>query len=288
MSSEIHGLPGSHLDLTTVYGASLRSMRIASLNSHLASRPDSGVVCDSVSGDDVTRLMVLEAMSHSVEAAPTGTTEPPSVRECADESPNTETIMLTHDRAVAIACDSGLLLVSSVESGRAQIDYDDAMFDVLLRVDAELTLYDGALIGAGQSWFRYENADQSRPPCLQELDPDGKPRRTVAMHDQSLTLGRAFGDLILPDETELAALHLRIVRSDGEAWLSNLAGPGKTWLWVPPTQQVPADGTIAVGDRLLQLLAPSPVGSEETGPRMPLMQPVPREARGSFDAHVPA
>lgn len=263
-------------------------MPAASFDSPLASRSERGVVYDTVSSDDVAPLHVLEAMAPLVEATPARTTQSLSTRDCAEGSTKAETITLNDHGAVAIACDSGVLLVSSTGPGQAQLDYDDEVIDVLLRVDSKLTLHDGALIGAGRLWFRYDEGDKTHPPCLQVLDPDGAPRMMVAMRDHSITLGRALGDLILPAEDDLAPLQLQIIRRDGETRLNNLAGRGKTWLLVPPTQQVPADAVIAVGDRLMQLRSPSPACSEETMPWIPQMQPVPSEARVSFDAHHPA
>jgi len=226
-----------------------------------------------VPNDDVTRLHI-----------PARTTRPLSLRECAEGPAKAEVITLAHHGPVGLACEPGVLLATSVEPGLARIDYDDAMMYVLLRVDTESMIYDGALIGVGRLWFRYTDGDRTRPPSLQALDPDGRPRIIVTMRDQSITLGHAIGDLILPAEAGFSAIHLRITRRDGKTRLNNLAGPAKTWLLVAPKQQVPADGIIAVGDRLLQLRAPSPACSEETVRWRPSIRPVPREARVDLDA----
>lgn len=216
-------------------------------------RSDRGIVRDSVANDDVTRLHM-----------PTRTTQSLSIRGFVEHFVKAEAITLNHRGVVAIQCEAGVLLASSVEPGHAQLDYDDAVMYALLRVDDAAMIDDGALIGVGRRWFRFNEGDQTRPPCLQLLGPDGDPRIMVTMRGHSITLGHAVGDLILPAEDGLAAIHLQITRRGGKTWLDNLAGPDKTWLLVPPKQHVPADGIIAVGDRLLQLRAPSPVCFEET------------------------
>ena len=169
-----------------------------------------------------------------------------------------ERVMLPPEDSVAITCGPSVLMMRSNGAGGAQVHYDGRGLDVYLRVDDVVELRDGALIGAGKRWFRYQAGAHSHRPRLQLLDADGYSRVMAALPRGVFTVGRCVGDLVLPGEHELAAMHLQIVTRDDRAFLRNLGEPGQTWLMVGPGDVVPADGTLLAGDRLLQLQGPAP------------------------------
>ncbi len=175
--------------------------------------------------------------------------------------------MVPAQGSVAIVCASRLLLVRGMGPGHARIDYDDSDVDVLLQVNEGIELRDGALVGAGRHWFRYGSGRSHTTPSLQLLDADGAPQLMVTLRDGATTLGREIGDIVLPTDRSLAPLHLRILRRNGTALLENLAGPGRTWLVVRPTERVPANGTLMVGDQVVYLQASRPSDMEQTKPR---------------------
>lgn len=198
-----------------------------------------------------------QTLSRSMMSDETTSIDGPRLRT-GDE----ERIAWRYQETVVLTCGAGFVAVHGAEPDEARIDYDDSMFDVLLRVDDSIELRDGDVIGAGQRWFRYVHEHDAQRPQLQILDDEGTSQMTVAMHDGRFALGREFGNLVFPTELELAPCHLEILVHDDEAFLKNLGRQGDTWLVLPPGEAVPANGTLAIDDRLVQLKAPPPAAEQ--------------------------
>lgn len=166
-------------------------------------------------------------------------------------------VVVPHEGSVAIACGPGVLMLRWIGAGRAKIEYDSAELDVFLQVDDMIELDDGALIGAGKRWFRFERGTDKRRARLKMLDVDGVPMVVMALSEGVYTIGRQIGDLILPAERELAALHFQLVLRGDFVFLRSLADAGHTWLILSPGETVPITGTLVAEHRLLQLRSPS-------------------------------
>ncbi|MEM9456597.1 MAG: hypothetical protein AAGF11_20635 [Myxococcota bacterium] len=187
-----------------------------------------------------------------------------SIAHDIDGSDRHDRLTLPHRGSVALACTCGLIVVSDVGPGRAQVDYDDTLVDVTLQVTEDIEIHDGTLLFVGGLWFRYECDDVDQTPLLQLLDADGNPQVMVAVRDESFVVGRERGDLILPNARDLAAVHLQIMRAEDRTFLRSLAESGDTWSIVPPGAIIPSTCTLAVGDRLVRLHPPSPLDLEPT------------------------
>lgn len=200
-------------------------------------------------------------------------------------------VVLPHEGAVAIACGSGVLMVQCNGTGRAKLEFDAGKLDVFLQVDDMVELYDGALIGAGKRWFRFERSSELSRASLKMLGADGAPMIVMALSEGVFTVGRQIGDFTLPAEREFAVLHFQIVLRGPFVFLRNLAQPGCTWLILSPGEMVPTNGTLVAEHRLVQLRSPSrrPANSLEadvpqsasgqrTGPLLPADEPDERPA----------
>ena len=170
-----------------------------------------------------------------------------------------ELLTLPHRGSVALSFGAGVVVVSDVGPGQAQVDYDDTLLDVTLQVTEDIEIHDGTLLFVGGLWFRYECDDQDQWPQLQLLDDDGNPRMMIAIRDESFVVGRDSGDLVLPNARTLAPIHLQIMRSEDRTFLRSLAESGDTWSIVPPGAIIPITCALAVGDRLVRLHPPTPL-----------------------------
>lgn len=122
---------------------------------------------------------------------------------------------------------------------------------VLLRVTDPMELLDGDLVGAGRQWLSFQAGREGLPGRLHVLDGDGATRFGFTLRAASLTLGRACGDVLLPEDDALSELHLQVLVRPGGTYVQDLASAGGTWLAVRSGDVLRSGDTLALGDRLV-------------------------------------
>lgn len=173
-----------------------------------------------------------------------------------------ERIVLQRNGSAKLACHAGLVTVSSVDDGSIRVDFSGRDCSVMLRITEAIELHDGDLIAAGHQWMSFEASRGGRPPRLNLLDEAGTTRLTLTLRGSSLSMGRNVGDVVLPQDEALSELHLQLLNRDGEVFLQDLASSNGTWAVVRPGEVLPSNSTLAIGERLVRVSTPPPMGSE--------------------------
>ncbi|MCA9704370.1 MAG: FHA domain-containing protein [Myxococcales bacterium] len=173
-----------------------------------------------------------------------------------------ERIVLPKGGSAALACQAGLVTVSAVDDGSIRVDFGSPECSVMLRITEAIELHDGDLIAAGQTWMSFEAGHDRRPARLHLLDEVGAIHMTLTLRGTSLTLGRTSGDVVLPRDEALSELHLQLLMRGDSVFLQDLASSNGTWTVVRPGEVLPSSSTLAIGERLVRVSTPPPVGSE--------------------------
>ncbi|MEX1362750.1 MAG: FHA domain-containing protein [Nannocystaceae bacterium] len=171
-------------------------------------------------------------------------------------------IVLPRRGAATVSCAAGLLRVSASDDGGVELGFDDQAFEVMLEVTEAIELRDGDLVCAGRQWLSFEAGREDRPPRLHVLDPMGEIHMTLIIRGSSWTLGRGAGDVVFPWDHELSELHLQVLVRGGTAFVQSLSRSRGTWVLVRSGEIVPGGCTLAVGDRVMRVFTPAPLGED--------------------------
>ncbi len=174
-----------------------------------------------------------------------------------------EPIAVPRTGAAVVASEAGLVTIRAVEDGGVQLEFDGDDVEVLLRVTEAIELHDGDLVCAGQQWMSFEAGRQGFAARLHQLDAQGEVSMTLALRGNSLSVGRAAGDVALPCDELLSPLHFQVLQRADVAFIQDLASEGGTWIQVRPGEVLPADSLLAVGNRMLRVNTPPPVDPEQ-------------------------
>ena len=174
-----------------------------------------------------------------------------------------ERIVLPHGRTTTIVGDTGPVTLRALDDGSIRVEPRGPAGSVLLRINEAIELYDGDLVCAGRQWMSYVAGRDGRPGRLNLLDGDGGIHMSVSLRGTALSLGREVGDVVVPWDDSLAELHLQVLMRREGTFLQDLASAGGTWVLVQPGEVLPSGSVLAIGERLLRVLAPEG-GTEET------------------------
>lgn len=173
-----------------------------------------------------------------------------------------ERIVLPKDGSAALACAAGVVNVSAVDDGSIRVEFGSAECSVMLRITEAIELHDGDLIAAGHQWMSFEASRGGRPARLHLLDEAGATHLTLTLRGSALSLGRTAGDVVLPRDEALSELHLQLLIRDRNVYLQDLASSNGTWAIVRSGEVLPSGSTLAIGERLVRVSTPPPVGSQ--------------------------
>lgn len=173
-----------------------------------------------------------------------------------------ERIVLQRSGSAKLACQAGVVTVSAVDDGSIRVDFCARDCSVMLRITEAIELHDGDLIAAGHQWMLFETGRNGRPARLNLLDEAGAVRLTLTLRGSSLSMGRNTGDVVLPQDDALSELHMQLLIRQDNVFLQDLASSNGTWAVVRPGEVLPSNSTLAIGERLVRVSTPPPVGSE--------------------------
>jgi len=174
-----------------------------------------------------------------------------------------ERIVLPLGGTTNVVGDTGPVTLRALDDGSIRVELRGATGSVMLRISEPLELYDGDLLCAGRQWMSYHAGRDGRPGRLHLLDGDGGIHMGITLRTPALSIGREVGDVVLPWDESLAELHLQVlVRREG-TFLQDLASAGGTWVVVQSGEVLPSGSVLAIGERLLRVLAPEG-GTEDT------------------------
>ena len=150
----------------------------------------------------------------------------------------------------------------SVKGSRHDGPYEGKALEVrkaahkcLKRVSEAIELYDGDLVCAGRQWMAFHAGRDGRPGRLHLLDGEGGIHMGITLRGASVSIGRDVGDVVLPWDDSLAEMHLQLlIRRDG-TFLQDLDSAGGTWVVVQSGEVVPSGSVLAIGERVLRVVA---------------------------------
>ena len=172
-----------------------------------------------------------------------------------------ERIVLAAGGKTTVYGETGPVVLRALDDGSIRVELDGSPGTVLLRITEAIELYDGDLVCAGRQWMSFHAGQSGRPGRLHLLDGDGGIHMGITLRGAAISLGREAGDVVVPWDDSLAELHLQVlVRREG-TFLQDLSSTGGTWVVMLPGEVLPSGSVIAIGERLLQVLAPE--GSTE-------------------------
>nr|MCH9680769.1 FHA domain-containing protein [Deltaproteobacteria bacterium] len=119
---------------------------------------------------------------------------------------------------------------------------------------------------AGQQWMCYEAGRDGLPHRVHQLDAEGNTRMTLCVRGTTLSVGRTAGDVVIPCDDTMSALHFQVLVRGEAAFVQDLASETGTWVIVRPGEVLPSGSFLAVGDRLLCVSTPPPFEAEPTPP----------------------
>jgi pSer/pThr/pTyr-binding forkhead associated (FHA) protein len=77
----------------------------------------------------------------------------------------------------------------------------------------------------------------------------------ITLRGTSVSVGRDVGDVVLPWDDSLAEMHLQLlIRHDG-TFLQDLDSVGGTWVVVQAGEVVPSGSVLAIGERVMRVVA---------------------------------
>jgi hypothetical protein len=166
-----------------------------------------------------------------------------------------ERIVLAPGGTTTIVGDTGPVTLRALDDGGIRVELRGPV-GVLLRITEALELYDGDLLCAGRQWMAYDAGRNGRPGRLHLLDGDGGIHMSITLRGAALSLGREVGDVVVPWDDSLAELHLQVLMRREGTFLQDLASASGTWVVVQPGEVLPSGSVLAIGERLLRVLAP--------------------------------
>jgi hypothetical protein len=162
-----------------------------------------------------------------------------------------ENIVLPPGKATRIVAETGPVTLRALEDASIRVETGGPASSVLLRVSEAIELYDGDLVCAGRQWMAFH----AGPGRLHLLDGEGGIHMGITLRGTAVSIGRDVGDVVLPWDDSLAEMHLQLlIRRDG-TFLQDLDSAGGTWVVVQPGEVVPSGSVLAIGERVLRVVA---------------------------------
>ncbi len=167
-----------------------------------------------------------------------------------------DSVVLPHGGSAAIALAEGFVTASAGVDGVC-IEFGEDAPSVLLQVTETVQLHDGDMISAGLQWLQFEAGQQGGPNRLHRLDSEGNATMTFTLRS-SLSIGQCAGDVLIPGDARLSALHFQVLVRDGQVYLQDLSSEDGTYLLVRSGEVVPFESQLLVDDRPLLVRTPLP------------------------------
>jgi pSer/pThr/pTyr-binding forkhead associated (FHA) protein len=151
-----------------------------------------------------------------------------------------------------------------LSGGHAQVRDEASLNGVFVRLRGEASLEEGDQLRIGQELLRFERLDPGPPPAAPDgTRPFGSPAPEDAwgrlvqvagpqqagdayfLRDREVVLGRAYGDVLFPDDQFVSGTHCRLSRRGGKVLLTDLGSSNGTYL------RVQGEAPVEFGDLLL-------------------------------------
>jgi hypothetical protein len=166
-----------------------------------------------------------------------------------------ENIVLPPGKATRIVAETGPVTLRALEDASIRVETGGPASSVLLRVNEAIELYDGDLVCAGRQWMAFHAGRDGRPGRLHLLDGEGGIHMGITLRGTAVSIGRDVGDVVLPWDDSLAEMHLQLlIRRDG-TFLQDLDSASGTWVVVQAGEVVPSGSVLAIGERVMRVVA---------------------------------
>ncbi len=157
--------------------------------------------------------------------------------------------------------------------GRIYVRDEGSLNGVFLRLRGETTVEAGDQMRLGQELLRYDDLDYGEPPRAEDgtlamgsPDPGAwgrlvqvvGPSETGDAHllvDREVVLGRAYGDVLFPDDVFVSGTHCRIASRAGRVALVDLGSSNGTYVRVRGDTVLEEGDLLLLGQQLFQLRA---------------------------------
>ena len=155
--------------------------------------------------------------------------------------------------------------------GRVHIRDEGSLNGVFLRLRGETLLREGDELRIGQELMRFEELEYGEPPRLEDgtlvagsPDPGAwgrlvqlvGPEETgdaFLLRDREVVLGRAYGDILFPDDVFVSGTHCRVSNRGGKIVAVDLGSSNGTYVRLRAETRLEGGDLLLLGQQLFQL-----------------------------------